>query len=173
MSATHRRFVAGFTLLEIMVVLVLIGIITSFAVLSIGGGPGERLANEAQRLAALVELHQQEAILNGEPRGVRFNRAGYAILSLGEDGQWHPPAATDALIRYQLPVDILLELWIESRPAELVTAGQPPQVLLQTSGEATEFAVILSLTGEGQPDAPRYRVTGDPLGRLTMNAVSR
>ena len=51
----------GFTLLEIMVVLVLVGIITSFALLSVGGGPRERLAEEARRLAALVELHQQEA----------------------------------------------------------------------------------------------------------------
>ena len=46
-----------------MVVMVLIGIITSFAVLSVGGGPRDRLAEEGRRLAALLELHQQEAIL--------------------------------------------------------------------------------------------------------------
>ena len=55
----------GFTLLEIMVVMVLIGILSSLAVLSIGGGPRDRLAEEGRRLAALVELHQQEAILTG------------------------------------------------------------------------------------------------------------
>jgi general secretion pathway protein H len=85
----------GFTLLEIMVVLVLIGIITSFALLSVGGGPRERLAEEGQRLAALVELHQQEAILSGEVRGIRFTRTGYAILSLDEKGEWQPPVAAD------------------------------------------------------------------------------
>ncbi len=78
----------GFTLLEVMVVLVLIGIITSLALLSVGGGPKERLAEEGQRLAALIQLHQQEATLSGDSRGVRFSRTGYAILRQGEKGAW-------------------------------------------------------------------------------------
>ena len=36
----------GFTLLEILVVMVLMGILSSLAVLSAGGGPQDRLAHE-------------------------------------------------------------------------------------------------------------------------------
>lgn len=171
MSAA-RRLAAGFTLLEVMVVLVLIGIITSFALLAVGGGPRERLAEEAQRLAALVELHQQEAILSGEPRGIRFNRAGYAILGLGENGKWRAPAAADTLIRHKLPADITLGLWVEGRPAQLKSSGEP-QVVLLNSGEATEFVAVFSRVDERGPDAPLYRVAGDLLGRLTMGAVTQ
>ena len=163
----------GFTLLEIMVVLVLIGIITSFALLSVGGGPRERLAEEARRLAALVELHQQEAILSGEPRGIRFSRAGYAMLRQDEKGAWQPPVAADTLIQHQLPEEIALGLWIEGRPAELQASGQTPQVLLLASGETTEFVAVLGLADERGPDAPLYRVAGDALGRLTTGAVTR
>ena len=75
-----RRWSAGFTLMEVMVVLVLIGIITSFAVLSVGGRTGQRLAEEGQRLIALVELHQQEAILSGELRAIRFNQDRKSVV---------------------------------------------------------------------------------------------
>jgi general secretion pathway protein H len=166
------RLATGFTLLEVMVVLVLIGIITSFALLSVGGGPQDRLAEQAQRLAALVELHQQEAIMSGELRGIRFNRTGYAMLSLGENGQWRTPAAANTLTQHKLPEDIILGLWVEGRPAEL-NASNEPQVMLLNSGEATEFVAVFGLADERGPDAPLYRVAGDLLGRLTMGAVAR
>ena len=163
----------GFTLLEIMVVLVLVGIITSFALLSVGGGPRERLAEEARRLAALVELHQQEAILSGETRGIQFGRSGYALLSLGEKGEWQPPAAADTLIRHALPEDITLSLWVEDRAVDLKTPGKLPQVVLLASGETTEFVTVFGFADDRSPDAPRYRVAGDALGRLTTGEVVR
>lgn len=165
--------VRGFTLLEIMVVLVLIGILTSFALLSAGGGPRDRLAEEARRLAALVELHQQEALLSGEPRGIQFTRTGYAILSLDEKNAWRSPATTDTLLtRRQLPEDLAMGLWVESRPVDLKAVDRP-QVLLLSSGEATEFVAVLGLADARGPDAPLYRVAGDALGRLTVGEVTR
>ncbi|MDG4553496.1 MAG: type II secretion system minor pseudopilin GspH [Candidatus Competibacter sp.] len=163
----------GFTLIEVMVVMLLIGIMTGFALLSVGGGPRERLKEEGQRLAALVELHQQEAILRGEPRGIRFTRTGYAILSLNEKDEWQPLAAATTLTRRELPKDIVLGLWVDDRPAELAAAGRLPQVLLLASGEATEFVAVLGFADEQGPDAPLYRIAGDALGRLAAGAVER
>ena len=163
----------GFTLLEVMVVLVLIGIITSLALLSVGGGPKERLAEEGQRLAALIQLHQQEATLSGDSRGVRFSRTGYAILRQGEKGAWQSLTAANALIQRQLPAEIELKLWIEGRPVALQKAGGSPQVLLLASGEATEFVAVFGLVDEPGPDPPLYRVSGDALGRLTVGLVTR
>ena len=167
----------GFTLLEIMVVMVLVGILSSFALLSVGGGPRDRLVEEAQRLTALIELHQQEAILSGELRGIRFARNGYAILRQGEKGQWQAPAADGALIEHRLPEAMALSLWVEGRPAALTKpdgrAKAVPQVLLLASGEATEFVAVFGLADEQEPDTPRYRVAGDAMGRLTRASVTR
>ncbi len=162
----------GFTLMEIMVALVLIGILASLAVLSVGGGPRDRLAQEGQRLATLVELQQQEAILTGEIRGVQFSPQGYAILSLDEQGAWTPPDATDTLIRHALPEDMTLSLWVDNRPAPLEKINFP-QVLLLNSGEATEFVAVFGLADDPSPNAPRYRVAGDAMGRLTAGEVAR
>lgn len=161
----------GFTLMEIMVVLVLISILTSLAVLSVGGGPRDRLAEEGQRLAALVELQQQEAILTGEIRGVQFGRQGYAILSLDEQGAWVPPDVTDTLIRHALPEDMALGLWVDQRPAPLEKISFP-QVLLLNSGEVTDFVAVFRFIDDPAPNAPLYRVAGDAVGRLTAGAVT-
>ncbi|MBL8250690.1 MAG: type II secretion system minor pseudopilin GspH [Candidatus Competibacter sp.] len=169
----------GFTLLEIMVVLVLVGILSSFALLSVGGGPRDQMAEEAQRLTALLELHQQEAALGGELRGVRFARNGYAILRQDEKGRWQAPAAAGALVERQLPETMALSLWVEGRPVSLKQPAEreklAPQVVLLASGEATEFVAVFGLADERaqEPDAPRYRVTGDAMGRLTSGAVTR
>lgn len=161
----------GFTLMEIMVVLVLISILTSLAVLSVGGGPRDRLAEEGQRLAALVELQQQEAILTGEIRGVQFGRQGYVILSLDEQGAWVPPDVTDTLIRHALPEDMALGLWVDQRPAPLEKISFP-QVLLLNSGEITDFVAVFRFVDDPSPNAPLYRVAGDAVGRLTVGAVA-
>ena len=162
----------GFTLLEIMVVMVLIGILSSLAVLSIGGGPRDRLAEEGRRLAALVELHQQEAILTGEVRGIQFDKQGYAILGLDEQGSWRSLDATNSLIRHALPEDIVLGLWVEDRPVRLEKTDFP-QVLLLNSGEATEFVAVFSLADDPSLDAPLYRVASDAMGRLTLQETVR
>jgi general secretion pathway protein H len=163
----------GFTLLEVMVVMILVGIMTGFALLSIGGGTRDRLVEEARRLAALVELHQQEAILNGETRGIRFDRASYALLSLDDQGRWRPPVAATTLVRRQLPEGLTLGLWIEGRPVAPDPESEQPQVLLLASGETTEFVAIFGFADDAGPNAPRQRVAGDTLGRLTMDAVGR
>ena len=163
----------GFTLLEVMVVLVLVGILTSFALLSIGGGPHERLAEEARRLAGLMQLHQQEAILSGQPHGIQFSRTGYTVLLQNEKGAWSPPAVADTLIQHHLPEDIVLELWVEGQPVAIKKPGRLPQVLLLASGEATEFVIVFGFSAERGADPPLYRVSGDALGRLAGSAVQR
>ena len=162
----------GFTLLEVMVVLVLIGIITGFALLSAGRGPQDRLAEEAQRLAALVQLQQQEAILASELRGIRFSRTGYALLRRDAKNNWQAPTAADSLIQHQLPDDMVLGLWVEGQPIALKNPPKWPQVVLLASGEATEFVAVFGLADEPPGStAPRYRVAADAMGRLTVGAV--
>lgn len=152
-----------------MVVLVLIGILSTFAVLSAPDrGLDQRLQEEARRLGALLELAREEAILRGEQRGVRFREQGYDLLALARDGAWIL-AEGGLLAARELPEDMRLALSVEGQPVNLaeVTPDSPPQLLLLSSGETTEFS--LTLTGDGfGMERSAWRLAGDPLGGLEL-----
>ena len=62
-----RRPGQGFTLLEIMVVLVIIGIVLSLAVVRLDPPADRQLQQESERLALLFEAARDEAIARSEP----------------------------------------------------------------------------------------------------------
>jgi general secretion pathway protein H len=158
---------AGFTLLELMVVMVLIGIIFSFAVLSMRGDDvAEQMEREARRLQTLLVLASDEAIVRGEELGVRFGDDGYEFLVLALEG-WQRP--DDGLLKaYTLPADIELRLSLEGDEAldtgtEEPGEDPPPQVVILSSGEMTPFTVSFRspLSNQG------YRLSATLLGEVT------
>ncbi|MGD2112886.1 MAG: type II secretion system minor pseudopilin GspH, partial [Gammaproteobacteria bacterium] len=157
-AAAHGR-AAGFTLLELMVVMVLIGIIFSFAVLSMRGDDvAELMQEEARRLQTLLVLANDEAIIRGEEIGVRFEDNGYEFLVLALDG-WQAPD-DDLLKPHTLPADITLQLELGNEQALDTDAEEPgeeppPQVLILSSGEMTPFTLIF----ESRLSDYRYQLT--------------
>jgi len=176
-----RRRSAGFTLLELMVVLVLIGIIFSFAALSLRGTDiSDLMEQETRRLAMLLELAGDEAVLRGEELAVNFTDDGYEFLVL-RNNNWGPPGDDPLLKAYRLPADIELRLEVEGEPPVLnVVAGEQqedagddagkdageqlkPQVFILSSGEMTAFtATLLSLQS-----SYRYHLDVTLLGKVS------
>jgi len=158
----------GFTLLEVMVVLVLIGVILSFVTLSIGdGGRAQHLEREAKRLATLLELANQAAIMQVQEIGLVFEENRYAFLML-EDNQW-VNLQQDAMLRpRQLPVGMEIVLTIEEGAIALANSENNPHILILSSGEITPFTADFFFTVE---DTEQYRVTANLLGETTLEWV--
>lgn len=90
----------GFTLIELMVVLIIIGIASAAVGLSIKPDPLHLLRQDANRLAQLLQVAQAEALADGRPitwhvgaKGFRFSRRdeqGTGFEQFNSDPQLRP-----------------------------------------------------------------------------------
>jgi general secretion pathway protein H len=84
------RQAAGFTLIEIMIVVFIIGLITAAAVITFGGDRRDtELDKEAQRLDALFDYVREQAELQTRDYGFRVNAMGYSFVTFDVlQNQW-------------------------------------------------------------------------------------
>jgi len=157
--------ISGFTLIEVMVVIVIISVILSFATLSIGdGGQARKLEQEAQRFVSLLKLASQEAIMQAKEMGVSFDADSYSFYALQEQ-QWL--ALTDDIFRPRfLPQGMQTEIRLEGEPIILNKTKNTPQLLLLSSGEFTPFEIIFTAESD---DTLRYRLTGTVTGVMSVH----
>ena len=71
----------GFTLIEIMAVILIMGLSMSLLLPALGAGGGSRLRGQAERVAGVLELARQRAVVTGKPHRVVIDleTAAYAI----------------------------------------------------------------------------------------------
>ncbi len=151
----------GFTLIEIMVVMIIISVILSFATLSIGNaGLAQNLKQERQRLASLLKLASQEAIMQSKEMGISFKTDGYRFYVL-QGQEWQAITGRDNIFRPRtLPQGIQIDIRLDGEPI-IETDNSMPQVLLLSSGEMTPFEVIFWADSD---ESLRYRL----IGRLSI-----
>ncbi len=139
--ARARSPQGGFTLFELLIALVLIGLVTSMAVLSIRTeSPGERQQREAQRLLARMELAREEAVMRAQSLGLRLEDGRYRFVQLVDD-QWQPVEGR-VLTPQELPAGLRLEADVEGREIALGGGGDneedaddQPQIYFLAGGE--------------------------------------
>ena len=106
-----RRAARGFTLVELMVVMVIIGITLGIVSLNAIPSPQQNLQNEAQRLALLLQLARDEAIVRN--RLVAFEADGERSRFLvRNDTRWDPVTGDDLLRERTFknaPVSLLID----------------------------------------------------------------
>jgi|AntRauTorcE11898_2_1112593.scaffolds.fasta_scaffold00538_7 general secretion pathway protein H len=116
------RIARGFTLIELIVVILLVGLVVSFAVLSVGGpSPRQTQHEEARRLLARMDLAREEAVMQARSLGVRFERDGYLFYGM-RDGQWRMLEQGGLIDPHELPEAIFIDVEIEGLDVELFGA---------------------------------------------------
>jgi general secretion pathway protein H len=168
----NRRFARGFTLLEILVVIVIVGIIASLATLSLGNRAIDtQLDDEGERLHQLFELACEDAEVQGLELGWRYTQQGYEFLVLDPSGAWEPFSGGPLRAR-ALPGVLYIDLSVEGRtmpPASASDKPAEPQVLLLSSGDSSPFRLDLHARGY----QPYVRVEGDALGRIRKQRIDQ
>ena len=148
----------GFSLIEILVVIVIIGIVMSIAILSITlAGGDNQLQEEAQRMVSLVDVAQDESLLQGREFGLEFMQGAYRFVEFDPlTRQWSEIVGDDTLRLREVPEELELELYVEDRrvtlkqdPARMVSEDEDrpgieryaPHVLIYSSGDMSPFEV--------------------------------
>jgi general secretion pathway protein H len=166
---------AGFTLLEVLVVIVIIGIIAGMAVVStrVLGGDHE-MDQEARRLVAVLGQAREDAMLEGRDVGLRVDASGYDFLRYdGRNERWDLVAEDPLLRERAFPAGVEASLWLESRQVQLPARTTPtdlerplPQVVLLASGDLVPFE--LRLTRAGTTEVRAVAVADD--GKLEVRS---
>jgi general secretion pathway protein H len=142
----------GFTLVEILVAVVIIGIMIAAVTLGLGAGQSDGpLETERDRILAIADQLRDQATLENREYGLRIFDGGYQFLVLdGRTGFWNGEN-DDLLRKRELSPGLTMKLWIEGRPVVLpdaeVDADQlAPQILLYSSGELNLFELEIRRT---------------------------
>ncbi len=84
-NSVRNHHETGFTLVELMIVLVILGLMASIVVLSFHDGSND-LEQDAQKFAARTAALRDNAILQSRPMAVQVTPSGYSFLERRKGG---------------------------------------------------------------------------------------
>jgi general secretion pathway protein H len=170
-NSSPRGRSSGFTLVEIMVVVFIVGLLASAAVIVFGGERRDtELDREAERLDALFDYVREQAELQTRDYGFRTHRRSYQFVVFDPlRNEWRLAMEEDALRERELPEGLAPALVVEGRPIVLDSRWPKiddfkPQVMIFGNGDLTSFE--LTLAREGTQD--RARILSDEQTNLRL-----
>lgn len=176
---SNRCRAPGFSLIELLVVVSVIGIITSMVLLSLGVlGDDRQLRVEARRISSLLELAQDEAVMQGREFGLEVMLSSYRFVEYDAfQSRWVELIGDDTFRLRQLPEDIEFDLLLEDRiilldpdPHQIVDPESneflasaeiyAPHVMIFSSGDSTPFELQIVNRSRQQTVVLRGDLTG-------------
>lgn len=159
----------GFTLIEILVVIVILGLLATVALFSLGGSTERReLEQKSRELFLIFQVAAERSILDNSEIGVQIADNQVRFLRyLPEDQTWEEFTERPFVAREWVDT-LLIELETEDDPPRMPTNEsntERPDLVFFSSGETTPFRVAMSLTND--PDAP-YRIETDGLNPMHL-----
>lgn len=147
----------GFTLVELLVVMVIIGLTLGMATLNAIPSPRQDLDKEAQRLALLLQLARDEAIVRNRLVAFEANGERYRFMVRGDAG-WEPVTRDD----------LLREREFKNSPLQLILepsgTGNPDMLRITFGREPVDRPFVLTMAKGGNTVAIR----ADGVGHFTV-----
>jgi general secretion pathway protein H len=166
----------GFTLIEVLVVLVIMAAMAGLLVIGFRDNPEQRLRREADNLAGLLNAAADEAVMRGVELGLAIDDEGYRFVYFDTKKKQWLAAADKALAPHAFPDPVSVTITLDGEQLDeqmlerirvLSERGDDeklrPMVLLLSSGEVTPFTLTLEYEGEF-----RVIVSGDGLNPVVV-----
>lgn len=139
----------GFTLIEVMVVLVVVGLLVTLVGINLGGGGERRELEEVSReLYLKMQVASEEAVITNREIGLRVNEGRYRFL------EWQPEEDNWVAAQGRGFGTSTLPQWVEYEIETDTGAGRElgdddedgetlPDLVFFSSGESTPFELFL------------------------------
>ncbi len=136
----------GFTLIEIMIVIVIIGITIGFALIAFGNfGESKRIFFAADHLINTLRLAQQQTILETSTLGLKIDNSGYQFLRLQNNSHWTPLSNKGVFKMTYFPKNTSIKLSIINS-----NTADAPAIIFNASGDMTPFTLTFGSTKENK-----------------------
>lgn len=179
-----RKQQTGFTLIEIMLVLALMGLMISVvSYTALGTNNRDKVNDQAKRFQVVFDMASDYAILNQLQLGIRIDEEEntYTYVALDENDKWIELGEQKLFASYQLPEFMTLQLNLDDLPWEqeeqlfdrgvfdeelsVSNAGveigdeedippPPPQLFLLSSGDITPFELSITYEDDFSSEEP-------------------
>jgi len=153
----------AFTLIEILVVMIIVGIISAAALMSFGllGGDDRNLEQDARRLSSLIQIVSDDAVLQGRDFGLELMLSSYRWVEHDPFvNQWFEVTDDEIMRTRQIEEGTEFEFYTEEHRVLLqeeamntevdeddtdreLTEDYLPHVLVLSSGDITPFELRL------------------------------
>jgi len=171
----NEQSYSGFTLIEILIVMLIISIVAGIAVLSIGRSSYQTMNKFQSELVELLQFAQEEAILKStvimltiEEDGLQFYH--YQTNQTNEK-KWIP-SDDKILNRKPIPKEVVIQVKILSNQSESEDEDEDEkehsQIIFSSNGSVTPFQLYIGKLGE----KPRYFITMTEDGDITSKELS-
>jgi general secretion pathway protein H len=154
----------GFTLVEVLLVILLIGLLASAVVITLSGKSRDKnLDTHTTRLQQLVQIASETAMLKQQELGLFINHEGYRFM-LFQDDKWHTISEPKSLRPRQFPPGYKVELelegleWSEGNLLSQVEWQEEEDSLFEeNSFDQREAEKQQQVVTEGKTTAPKLR----------------
>ena len=146
LSDQSRAAPAGFTLVEILVVLLIVSIMSGIALANLPGFAQTRdFDTEARRLKKLLDMAREESVIQAAELGFAPTEDGYAFHVYDEFNQKWQEYEQSPFQQRSLPDNVEMRLEVENQEFTLTTEKKSttPPLLILSSGEITPFTLTL------------------------------